>query len=367
MSHNLETCPIVMAQLRDKRAGRDVRKAWAVHHFVAAHVLAAMVQYVFALGYVCQCADSREALSCPHGHHDLCPGPDLAPAQGAMFIFGKVTASPEIIAHRKAVLGAAGVDSAKTKLLLETVPGRQPNQLVFKRKFGVCGCHFGPSSLVRSEHLVWPGPGPLHMKLNAIEDIVRNWRGCIFERMTLALTGRVLRKAVLVRQSAYLLECLQSAWAAVRGVARPRLLALYPRFDAAALLWMLEVELPQAVLSYDVLALENLTVEYNKSKVIATVGAVVRNRRNYQFGLVSELGQLEYCCLHQPELYDALYNGAGTPLDEGFSDGGINSAAARVTNAWQDPAEGRRQMLLHFANTRNNNDLVTFLTQGQHL
>ena len=82
---------------------------------------------------------------------------------------------------------------------------------------------------------------------------------------------------------------------------------------------------------------------------------------------MSELGQLEYCHLHQPELYDLLYNGAGTPLDEGFGEGGINSAAARVTNAWQDPAEGRRQMLLHFANIRNNNDLVTFLTQGQHL
>ena len=40
----------VMAQLRDKRAGQDVRKACAAHHFVAAHILAAMVQCVFALG-----------------------------------------------------------------------------------------------------------------------------------------------------------------------------------------------------------------------------------------------------------------------------------------------------------------------------
>jgi len=66
------------------------------------------------------------------------------------------------------------------------------------------------------------------------------------------------------------------------------------RFDAAAILWPLEVELPLAILSYDALALQTYNDEYQRAKCIFTPVAVARGRKNYKLLTVFEQGQLEY-------------------------------------------------------------------------
>jgi len=153
---------------------------------------------------------------------------------------------------------------------------------------------------------------------------------------------------------------LLGGYAAVRHLLQPRLKPLAHRFDAAALLWLLEVELPMALLSYDALALQGSNDQYQRVKSIFTLVAVARGRKNYKLLTVFEQGQLEYWREHQPELYDVLTQ-ENPLLDEAFGEGGNNSAASRVTNAWQDPAEGRRQLLLHFHNMHTNNAVLQHL------
>ena len=114
------------------------------------------------------------------------------------------------------------------------------------------------------------------------------------------------------------------------------------------------MELPLGLLSYDGLALQNQNTAYQRAKCISTLLAVARGRKNYKFLLAAEQGNLEYWRLNQPELY-AVLTEENTLLDEAFGEGGINSAASRVTNAWGDPAAGRRQLLLHFHNMHQNN------------
>jgi hypothetical protein len=210
---------------------------------------------------------------------------------------------------------------------------------------------------------VHPGPGPLHLKINQVEDIVRNHRPRIFEPLALALLGSRLRKRVLVKQAAFLEECLLGGYAAVRHLLQPRLSLLAHRFDAAAILWLLEVELPLALLSYDALALQTYNDEYQRAKCIFTLVAVARGRKNYKLLTVFEQGQLEYWREYQPELYDVLTK-ENPLLDEAFGEGGINSAASRVTDAWQDPASGRRQLLLHFHNMHANNGVLQHMQNG---
>jgi len=61
--------------------------------------------------------------------------------------------------------------------------------------------------------------------------MLRNHRTRIFEPLALALLGSRLRQRVLVKQGAFLEECLLDWYATMRHLLQPRLAVLAKRFD----------------------------------------------------------------------------------------------------------------------------------------
>ena len=108
------------------------------------------------------------------------------------------------------------------------------------------------------------------------------------------------------------------------------------------------------------MALQLCNEEYKRAKSIFASVAVARGCKNYNLLAVVEQGQLEYWRFHQAELC-TVPTGENLLLGEAFGAGGVNSAVSRGTDAWQDPAAGGRQLLVHFHNMHKNNEYVQFL------
>jgi hypothetical protein len=163
-----------------------------------------------------------------------------------------------------------------------------------------------------SKNILFLGPSALHHKINNDGDMIIRWMTPLSKDTAKAALGPTfkLQAKPKVRTSMFLCEVLLNAWISVRSKLKPVLteLASQNRIDAAALLYMLEVTLPLAVLPYNLLCLNNSGSEYYRAQHLLAGDYAVRDRKQYKFSATWAIQQLRHLQKTCPNIARAVFS-----------------------------------------------------------
>jgi hypothetical protein len=179
-----------------------------------------------------------------------------------------------------------------------------------------------------------PGPGPLHLWINPMTDLLKFWP-FLFESLHAHLSGGGLHKRIKAKEIGQLVGGLIAGWQLVRAKLLPKIIAmndnnLTARFDLTAFLHLFETTLPLAHLTYSIFVRSNFKGDdatkargehvHLIAKAKLLLESLTRQRKNYPTGLLAEIDS-ELYWEHVKHPMGAYVREHANTNDEAFGEG----------------------------------------------